>query len=86
MAYVSQDAKAFYLSKEALVQLQVMPKDFPKIGSATAHHEVGGITGKVDTADAEFVWLQSVAAENVHYLHQNQRNCHLRLQKTMSQK
>ena len=52
MAYVSQDAKAFYLSKEALVQLQVMPKDFPKIGSATAHHEVGGVAGKVDTADA----------------------------------
>ena len=50
-AYVSPDAKVFYLSKEALIQLQVIPKDFPKIGSAT-HHEVGGVAGKV--GDAEF--------------------------------
>ena len=50
MVYVSPDAKAFYLSKEALIQLKVIPRDFPKIGIAPAQHEVGG----VDTADEEF--------------------------------
>ena len=36
MTYISPDANAFFLSKEALIQLQVIPKDFPKIGSAVS--------------------------------------------------
>ena len=33
MTYISPDANAFFLSK-ALILLQFIPKDFPKIGSA----------------------------------------------------
>ena len=51
---MSPDAKAFYLSKEARIQLQVILRDFPKIGSATAYHEIGVVTGKVDITDAKF--------------------------------
>ena len=35
MAYVSPRTQRFYLSKEALVQLDVIPRDFPRIGSAS---------------------------------------------------
>ena len=41
MTYVSPDAKAFFLSKEALIQ--VIPKDFPKIGTAVSTPSVAGI-------------------------------------------
>ena len=34
MAYVSPSTEKFYLSREALVQLGVIPKNFPKIGAA----------------------------------------------------
>ena len=80
MAYISPDAKAFYLSKEAFVQLQFIPKNFPKIGSATAYHEVGRVTGKVDTVDA-VLWLQKTYTTST-----KPKKCHLRLQKTLSQK
>ena len=43
MTYVSPDAKAFFLSKEALIQLQVIPKDFPKLGTAVSNPSVAGI-------------------------------------------
>ena len=43
MTYISPDAKALYLSKEALIQLQVIPKDFPKVGSAANITAVDGI-------------------------------------------
>ena len=35
MAYVSPRTQRFYLSEEALVQLRVIPRDFPRIGSAS---------------------------------------------------
>lgn len=35
MVYVSPRTHRFYLSKEALIQLDVIPRDFPRIGSAT---------------------------------------------------
>ena len=35
MAYVSPRTQRFYLSKEALVQLHVIPSDFPRIGAAS---------------------------------------------------
>ena len=34
MVYISPDSKRFYLSREAMVQLEIVPKDFPKIGAA----------------------------------------------------
>ena len=34
MVYISPDSKHFYLSKEAMVQLGVISKDFPKVGAA----------------------------------------------------
>ena len=34
MAYVSPSTQKFYLSRQALVQLGVIPKNFPKVGSA----------------------------------------------------
>ena len=34
MAYVSSNTEKFYLSREALVQLCVIPSDFPKLGAA----------------------------------------------------
>ena len=37
MVYISPDSKHFYLSKEAMVQLGVIPKDFPKVGAAFLH-------------------------------------------------
>ena len=36
MVYVSPDTEKFYLSREALVQLGVISKDFPQVGSASA--------------------------------------------------
>ena len=43
MTYISPDAKSFYSSKEELMQLGVMPKDFPRLGGAVADQEVGGV-------------------------------------------
>ena len=37
MVYISSDSKHFYQSKEALVQLGVIPKDFQKVGAAFPH-------------------------------------------------
>ena len=37
MVYVSPDSKQFYLSREAMIQLGVVPKDFPKVGAAFPH-------------------------------------------------
>ena len=34
MTYVSPNNQRFYLSREALVQLGVIAKDFPRVGSA----------------------------------------------------
>jgi len=34
MVYVSPSTEKFYLSREALIQLGVIPKDFPKVGAA----------------------------------------------------
>ncbi len=34
MAYVSPSTKRLYLPREALIQLRVIPKDFPKVGAA----------------------------------------------------
>ena len=34
MVYVSPNTRKFYLSREALIQLKVIPPDFPKVGSA----------------------------------------------------
>lgn len=35
MTYISPQAQTFYLSREALVQLRVIPCDFPKVGAAS---------------------------------------------------
>ena len=53
MTYISPDAKAFYLSKEALIQLGVIPKDFPRLGGAIADHEVGGVTSRDTLGEIE---------------------------------
>ncbi len=34
MVYISPEARCFYLSKEAMVQLQIIPRSFPRIGGA----------------------------------------------------
>ena len=34
MAYVSPSTEKFYLSREALIQLKIIPKNFPKVGAA----------------------------------------------------
>ena len=34
MAYISPEARSFFLSKEGMIQLGVIPKTFPQIGSA----------------------------------------------------
>ena len=33
MVYVTPDTNRFYLSRSALIQLRVIPKDFPKVGA-----------------------------------------------------
>ena len=38
MAYVSPDTTKFYLSREALIQLYVIPKNFPRIGAASSEN------------------------------------------------
>ena len=53
MTYISPDAKAFYLSKEALIQLGVIPKDFPRLGGAIADHEVGGVSSRDSLREIE---------------------------------
>ena len=35
MAYVSPNTQKFYLSREALIQLRVIPKNFPRVGAVT---------------------------------------------------
>ena len=40
MANVSPRTQRFYLSKEALVQLHVIPRDFPRIGSASENYNI----------------------------------------------
>ena len=34
MAYVSPSTEKFYLSREALIQPKIIPKNFPKVGAA----------------------------------------------------
>ena len=38
MVYVSPDSKKFYLSREAMVQLGVIARDFPQVGAAFSTH------------------------------------------------
>ena len=54
MTYISPDAKSFYLSEEALVQLEVLPKNFPQLGSAAPNDDVCGVKIKGDVAETEF--------------------------------
>jgi hypothetical protein len=48
MVYISPDARCFYLSKEAMVQLQIIPRSFPRVGGAR-ECSIGQI--KVDAVD-----------------------------------
>ena len=50
MTYISPEARSFYLSEEALKQLEVLPKDFPQLGGASLSHEVGGISNRDEIA------------------------------------
>ena len=36
MAYVSPSTKKLYVSREALIQLKVIPEDFPRVGAAAS--------------------------------------------------
>ena len=36
IVYVSTDVSGFYLSKKAMIQLQIIPADFPRVGRATS--------------------------------------------------
>ena len=36
IVYVSPDVSGLYLSKEAMIQLQIIPADFPKVGGAAS--------------------------------------------------
>jgi len=47
MAYVSPDANYLYLSKEAMIQLQIIDPEFPKIG-AVSSNQVSGIDEETD--------------------------------------
>ena len=49
IVYVSPDVSGFYLSKEAIIQLQIIPADFPRVGGA-ASSEFS--TGKVAATQA----------------------------------
>ena len=44
MAYVSPSTEKFYLSREALIQLGVIPKNFPEIGAAMEASAIEGQT------------------------------------------
>ena len=55
MVYISPDAHRFYLSREAMIQLEIISKDFPQVGSAeksptinalVAIPEPGGLTAE----------------------------------------
>ena len=46
MVYVSPDAKGFYLSRQAMVSLAVIPPSFPKVGAV-------GEVGSIDTTQRE---------------------------------
>ncbi len=41
MVYISPQADAFYLSRHAQEQLQIIPKSYPQVGAATAVHDAG---------------------------------------------
>ena len=47
--YVSPDVSGFYLSKEAMIQLQIIPADFPRVGGAASSESS---TGKVAATQA----------------------------------
>ena len=42
MAYVSPSTSKFYLSRQALIQLGVIPKDFPQVGAAAESASIEG--------------------------------------------
>lgn len=44
MVYISPEARSFFLSKEAMVQLGVIPANFPQIGSAILNTVNGSVT------------------------------------------
>ena len=47
MVYISPDTDKFYLSRWALIQLGVIPKNIPQVGAAMETSSVGQLT-KVD--------------------------------------
>ena len=50
MVYVSPSTRKFYLSREALIQLKVIPPDFPKVGSAVHASELSATAVASDIA------------------------------------
>ena len=52
MVYVSPEARSFFLSKEAMVQLGVIPANFPKIGS-TMNTVIASVTEAAGLGSAE---------------------------------
>ena len=43
IVYVSPDVDDFFLSEEAMKQLAIIPKDFPRIGAAKEHRETAAV-------------------------------------------
>ena len=41
IVYISPDTDNFFLSKDVMIQLEIVGKDFPRIGSAHAIEDVG---------------------------------------------
>jgi len=49
MAYISPNTRRFYLSREALIQLGIITKDFPRIGSADESSAVNDENAEINT-------------------------------------
>ena len=64
MAYVSPSTQKFYLSREALVQLGVIPKNFPKVGAAM---EASAIEGQMAPCGCPIRLLPLNAQSNFHF-------------------
>ena len=51
MVYISPQANSFFLSKEAMVQLGIIPPSFPSIGSTTTSNVAASRTNSTPTGD-----------------------------------
>ena len=51
IVYVSPDVSGFYLSKEAMIQLQIIPADFPRVGGAASSESTGKVAATQAVAE-----------------------------------